>query len=97
MPYQEISSDGLRLVAGYLYEPMMTLGNAYQKLRTSTDALGEPWGNDETGIHFAETYVPARDQLFTTLGDVETGFRALQHNLYQAADSYDQTEQSNSH
>ena len=91
-----ITAHELRLVGHFLDDPKQTVIHASSTLFTTLDGLGEPWGDDETGLRFAEAYVPARDKVFETLRDLDDGFFKLQSNIFLTADNYESTEQHNS-
>ncbi|MGO4615057.1 hypothetical protein AB4305_11975 [Nocardia sp. 2YAB30] len=42
-------------------------------VKSNTESLGEPWGDDSYGTEFAKTYLPNRDELLDHSSDGKPG------------------------
>ncbi|MQY28263.1 WXG100 family type VII secretion target [Nocardia aurantia] len=69
---RQVSEDGARTVAA---------------LRQHLDSEGEPWGDDETGKRFAETYVPDAEKGISNMQTVMSGLRSLSTQAEQAMEA----------
>ncbi|MQY25300.1 WXG100 family type VII secretion target [Nocardia aurantia] len=62
---------------------------AVQRLLSALEAGGAPWGNDDTGKAFADSYVPEYQQTRTNLNDLAQVARQSGSDLRQLADNFE--------
>jgi hypothetical protein len=88
-------ADELRTVATQFEIPVETLEKAQTNLYKNLPG-GAPWGDDESGLLFAEKYVPGRDNVLKAVSDSIKGMRKNQRELNVMADNYEKVESNNS-
>ena len=64
-------------------------------LMSTIGGLGEPWGDDENGAVFAESYLPARDQFDRGMTDTRTALDTTVDDINTTVRGYTETENGN--
>lgn len=65
------------------------LQDALNRLRSTLDGLGEPWGDDEPGTSFGREYKPNAQALMNALGTLVEGLATTGEGLGRMGANYD--------
>ncbi|MFI7094857.1 WXG100 family type VII secretion target [Streptomyces lydicus] len=72
----------------------MALQKATEKLKHSLAALGSPWGDDEQGKKFQDTYTPHRDQIEHAAHALVQGLASIHKSMKDMADNHEEADRS---
>jgi|SRR5215475_5510783 len=69
--------------------------SASEYLHGNLEALGDCWGDDSSGRHFAEQYLPAKDQMADGTRELYTVLESTADGIETMARGFTHTEQQN--
>jgi uncharacterized protein YukE len=93
----EVNTDGLRKAAGEFDDVADTTTRILDTLKSASAARGAPWGGDKNGKSFADGdkgYLTNRDSTFDSMSKLVGVFQDNANNLRDAAQNFDDNEQS---
>jgi hypothetical protein len=97
----EVSPEALTAAANKMYSLQDRVAGIRNTLSTNAAGLGEPWGNDSYGKHFAngsEGYLANRDSLIQgpsgALPQLVTEFQSFGDDMTSAAASFERSEET---
>lgn len=70
------------------------LGAAVERLRSTLNGLGQPWGDDEPGRAFAGRYEPSARELLTVIERLAGGLGSVAAGLDAMAGRYERAEEA---
>lgn len=86
-PGHEMDPDTVRSGAGKFIPAGDALKDAGTKLKSALDALGNCWGNDESGQAFAKDYEPAAKNCTEAFGSLSQALKDVAKSVKDAADA----------
>lgn len=88
----EVSPAALSGAAGVFDAEAEALADVTTGLATRLDTLGSPWGADEVGVRFGESYVPAAKRVLANMNAMTNGLIRIAAALRAVAEAYEATE-----
>lgn len=85
----DVRSEMLRTAGAAFVRESPALKDALERLRSTLDGLGEPWGDDEPGISFGKGYKPNAQALMNALGTLVEGLATTGEGLGRMGGNYD--------
>lgn len=84
----DVRPETMRNAAGAFAKESPALSEALNRLRSTLDGLGEPWGNDDPGKAFSKEYKPNADALMNAISILAQGLGSIGDGLGMMANNY---------
>ncbi|BDH06748.1 hypothetical protein [Streptomyces seoulensis] len=84
----DIKIADLKATAPHFHTHSSDLAKALTKLKTALAAAGSPWGDDEQGRKFHESYGPHVERMETAAGILALGLASIEAAMTDMADSH---------
>jgi uncharacterized protein YukE len=85
----DVRPETLRSAGAAFVRESPALADALERLRSTLDGLGEPWGDDDPGTSFGKGYKPNAEALINALGTLVQGFATTGEGLGRMGSNYD--------
>ncbi|MGH8902484.1 MAG: WXG100 family type VII secretion target [Egibacteraceae bacterium] len=85
----DVGSETLRTAGAAFVKESPPLEDALDRLRSTLDGLGEPWGDDDPGTSFGKGYKPNAQALMNALGTLVKGLATTGEGLGRMGGNYD--------
>lgn len=89
----QVNTDGVRAQAEALAQCAERAAAVVDRLRSSLDAGGMPWGTDDMGKKFGHEYTGPANQGFASIAGIPQALAEVANELAAQADRYDKIEQ----
>jgi uncharacterized protein YukE len=85
----DVRPETLRAAGAAFVRESPALKDAVERLRSTLDGLGEPWGDDDPGASFGKGYKPNAQALMNALGALVEGLDTTGKGLGRMGGNYD--------
>ncbi|MGH3701859.1 MAG: WXG100 family type VII secretion target [Pseudonocardiaceae bacterium] len=84
----DVRPQTMRNAAGAFAKEGPALSEALNRLRSTLDGLGEPWGDDDPGNAFGKDYKPNAEALMNAISTLVQGVSSIGDGLGAMTDNY---------